>query len=129
MSTPRPRKPDELSNGALVGRYVVRRTIGRGGMGIVYEAYDPELDRTVAIKVLSAMLDGSPIAEARLRREAQALAKLAHPHVVAVHDVGVAGDRLFVAMERIEGVTLTAWLAEKPRSWEEVLAVFRQAGE
>jgi serine/threonine protein kinase len=120
---------DEMIPGTVVGRYVVRRTLGRGGMGVVYEAHDPELDRTVALKVLSVVASVTSVAQARLRREAQALAKLSHPNVVAVHDVGTHDGGVFLAMERIEGVTLGEWLDEQPRSWSEVVAMFLQAGE
>jgi Tol biopolymer transport system component len=103
------------STGARLGRFEVIRVLGAGGMGVVLEARDPELDRRVALKLLHAG-DGS-----HLQREAQAMAKLSHPNVVAVHDVGRAGDQVFVAMELVDGETLRGWL-RKPRSWREVLA-------
>ncbi len=114
---------------ARIGRYLIVDELGRGGMGVVYAAYDPELDRKVAIKLLHG--DRSdPAAQARLVREAQAMARLSHPHVVHVHDVGTtAEDSVFVAMEYIEGQTLGEWLEAAPRSSEEVLEIFRQAGE
>ncbi|MEP7122534.1 MAG: WD40 repeat domain-containing serine/threonine protein kinase [Byssovorax sp.] len=121
----------ELAAGTTIGRYIVRGQLGRGGMGIVYEAHDPELDRTIAIKLLAPALHASSSsvqARTRLLREAQAMARLSHPNVIAVHDVGTFGEQVFVAMERIDGVTLTAWLSKRPRSLQEVLAVFRQAG-
>src|SRR5690349_6502187 len=85
--------PINLSRGALVGRYVVLSALGVGGMGVVFAAYDPELDRKVAVKLLHPRLaaDADPLAadkaRTRMVREAQALAKLNHPHIVAVHDV------------------------------------------
>jgi serine/threonine-protein kinase len=94
-------------------------------MGIVYDAYDESLDRRVALKVLRRGL-GSHEA---LAREAKALARLAHPNVVQVYEIGEDGDRLFVAMELVRGRTLRKWLEERPRSCDEVLRVFRQAGE
>jgi serine/threonine protein kinase/Tfp pilus assembly protein PilF len=113
-----------LAKGALVGRYMVLDVLGEGGMGVVYRAFDPELDRHVAVKLLQTKVGAT---ESWLVREAQALARLSHPNVVAVFDVGTISDRVFVAMELVEGTTLRAWLAD-PRSWREVLHVMRAAG-
>ncbi len=115
-----------LPKGTVLGRYVVLAPLGRGGFGAVYTAYDPKLDRRVAIKLL---LDRDEFdrtdaeAGARLLREAQAMASLSHPNVVNVHDVGTADGRVFMAMERVDGVTLDVWLTQVPRSWREVLTV------
>lgn len=98
-------------------------------MGVVYSASDPELNRKVAVKVLRERLGDTTEVRARLLREAQAMARLSHPNVVSVHDVGRFEDKVFVAMELIDGQTLGEWLKEKPRSWREVLAVFREAGK
>ena len=128
-----PRGPDaaELARGTVVGRYLVLAPLGAGGMGIVYAAFDPELDRKVALKLLRAAsasdVDVS-IGRSRLLREAQALARLSHPNVVAIHDVGTIGDRVWLAIEYIDGQTLGEWLRHKPRSWREVLAVLLDAG-
>src|SRR5258705_3969170 len=92
-----------LARGAAVGRYLVLEEIGRGGMGVVYAAYDPDLDRRIAIKVLRGRSDEGTAGSTRLLREAQALAKLAHPNVIAVFDVGAMGDEVFVAMELVPG--------------------------
>lgn len=120
----------EESLGRL-GRYVVLELLGAGGMGVVYAAYDPRLDRKVAVKLLHPG-DGSSghrhEIEARLLREAQALARLADPHVVTVYDVGSLGSRIFVAMEYVPGSTLLDWLRAEPRTWQEVRRVFRDAG-
>ena len=121
-----------LTEGDKVGRYVVLNKVGEGGMGVVYAAYDPELDRKVAIKLLMTSLGGSLDAElaeqrTRLLREAQAMAKLTHPNVITVHDVGEFGDQVFVAMEFIDGCTLTKWLESK-RPWRERLATLLAAG-
>src|SRR5262245_46712370 len=94
-----------LERGPSVGRYVVLGHIGSGGMGAVFAAYDPELDRRVALKLLHGGRDGGG-AQDRLLREAQAMARLRHPNVVVVHDVGVVDGRVFVAMEFVEGTTL-----------------------
>ncbi len=120
--------------GDTLGRYVVLSTLGAGAMGVVLAAYDPELDRKVAIKLVKNRSASQRASElSRLQREAQAMAKLSHPNVVAVHDVGVVepGRRgegqLFIAMEYIEGQTLSKWLAT-PRHWREVLDLFLLAG-
>jgi tetratricopeptide (TPR) repeat protein len=117
-----------LAGGSTISRYVVRERIGHGSMGVVYAAYDPELDRQVALKLLRP--EGRHVEELRRRllREAQALARLSHPNVVAVHDVGTCGDGVFLALELVEGTTLSDWLTE-PRPWQEVLRVFREAGQ
>jgi serine/threonine protein kinase len=111
--------------GQRVGRYLILAPLAAGGMGVVYEAYDPELDRKVAIKVLHRALGDA----SERMREAQALARLAHPNVVTVFDAGLVGDRPFVAMELVAGETLTAWLAREPRPWREVRRAFMAAGE
>jgi tetratricopeptide (TPR) repeat protein len=117
----------ELRAGDSIARYTVLRQLGAGGMGVVYEARDPELGRSVAVKVLPAGTRSS-VVKLRLTREAQALAQLQHPNVVAVHDVGIAGERLFLAMELVDGKTLGEHLAERQASWKEVLALYLQAG-
>ena len=125
--TPEPLPGAELERGRTIDRYVVIEQLGRGGMGVVYRAYDPELDRSVAIKVLRAARTDQ--ARARLLREAQALARLTHPNVVAVHDAGTFGDEVFIATELVDGTTLKAWLREKPRTRREILAVLVAAGD
>jgi tetratricopeptide (TPR) repeat protein/predicted Ser/Thr protein kinase len=112
-----------------LGRYRIERVLGVGGMGVVYLARDPELDRRVAIKLLRP--DPRVPAEtlrARLTREAQATARLSHRNVVAVHEIGSHGDQVFVVMELVEGATLTRWLRERPRGWREIVRVFVAAG-
>jgi tetratricopeptide (TPR) repeat protein/predicted Ser/Thr protein kinase len=117
-----------LPRGTCVGRYVVLEKLGQGGMGVVYKAYDPELDRPVALKLLSIVEDRADSMADRLRREAQALARLSHPNVIAVHDVGTFGRYVFIAMEFVEGQTLTAWLASQPGR-REIISAFVAAGE
>lgn len=137
METLKTRERDELDDnhiarGQRVGRYLVLGEIGKGGMGIVYRAYDPELNRKVALKVLrTAERDGSRLAVARVRlqREAQTLARLSHRNVVSVYDVGTRGDDVFLAMELCEGQDLQSWLALRPRRTAEVLAALLLAGE
>jgi tetratricopeptide (TPR) repeat protein len=111
-----------------IGRYSVLRELGRGGMGVTYIAFDEELDRRVVLKLVRADAMDAQL-QKRLRREAQALARLAHPNIVNVHDVGSHGARSFIAMEFVPGKTVSAWLGTDPRPWTEVVAVFRQAGE
>ncbi|MBK7828709.1 MAG: protein kinase [Nannocystis sp.] len=122
---------DEFAPGAVISRYMVLSRLGSGAMGVVYAAYDPELDRKVALKLLHPRSGSSLDSKVRLMREAKALARLSHPNVVAVHDVGTFADRVFLAMEFIDGKTLGAWLKEKaqPRPWREVLAILGKAGE
>ncbi|HVV49306.1 MAG TPA: serine/threonine-protein kinase [Polyangia bacterium] len=120
-----------LARGASIGRYVVLGLVGRGGMGEVYAAYDPELDRKVAVKLLRVKADnGVTMTEGRQRtlREAQAIARLSHPNVVVAYDVGTFEDKVFIAMEFVEGNTVTFWLEQQPRTWQEVLRIFIAAG-
>ncbi len=117
----------ELARGELVGRYVILEKLGAGAMGIVHAAYDPDLDRKVALKLLHGERNGQ-----RLLREAQAMARLSHPNVITVHDVGEVGEepdaRVFMAMEFVDGTTLGAWARARERSLAELLDVFQGAG-
>jgi tetratricopeptide (TPR) repeat protein len=108
-----------------LGRYVVERLLGSGGIGVVLAARDPELDRLVAIKLLR---QDDPRAQHRLVDEARAMARLRHPNVVSVHDVGFCDARVFVAMDLIDGPTMRQWLAQRSRSWREIVSVFVAAG-
>ncbi len=122
--------------GDRFGRYTVLEEIGRGGMGIVYRAYDAELQRAVALKIMPLASDdaaGDGTASRvrlgeRLIREAQVLARLSHPNVVAVHDLGTVDATVFVAMELVFGVTLRRWCRDAARGTREVLRVFMDAG-
>ena len=119
----------EYAPGTSIGRYVVLGEIGSGAMGIVLAAFDPELNRKVALKILVPVeRRGKLPPAARLLREAQAIARLSHPNVVNVYDVGRHGDAVFLAMEFVEGVPLGTWLEESSRSLEAVLEVFSHAG-
>ncbi len=115
---------------STVGRYVILESIGMGGMGVVCSAYDPKLDRRIALKLLRSNASGQATETGRNRlfREAQALAKLTHPNVVTVHDVGDFEGQVYIAMEFVEGTTLREWLRERPRDWREVLDKFVAAG-
>jgi tetratricopeptide (TPR) repeat protein len=108
-----------LVSGQQVGRYVVGEVLGEGAMGRVYAAFEPELERRVALKLLVADDAG---ARDRVLREAQAMAKLDHPNVVGVHEVGTAPEGVFVAMELVDGDTLRAW-AQTSREWRAAVAV------
>jgi predicted Ser/Thr protein kinase len=112
-----------------IGRYLVERVVGFGATGVVYAAVDPELGRAVALKLLHdrAREDIEP-ARQRIAAEAQAMAKLSHPNVVTVHDVGEIDGELFFAMELVDGVALSQWLADEPRSKKAILEVFTGAG-
>jgi serine/threonine protein kinase len=128
-SQPSQRATRTLTVGDRVGRYLVLSALGAGGMGVVFAAYDPQLDRKVALKLLRAGITyNTKDARTRLRREAQAIAQLSHPNVVGVYDVGSTDDGdLYIAMEFVEGDTLTSWLKKYPRSWREIVDVFVQA--
>jgi tetratricopeptide (TPR) repeat protein len=119
-----------LPEGTSIGRYRVHDILGSGAMGEVYAAHDPDLDRRIALKLLRDRTSGAtaPEARARLLREAQALAKLHHPNVVAVHDVGTVGDAVFIAMELVDGETLSEWIRRRSPSWREIMLAFVQAG-
>jgi eukaryotic-like serine/threonine-protein kinase len=118
----------QLTPGSRVGRYQVLGAVGRGGMGEVYAAYHPDLDRRIALKVVFESGANMSERRARLLREARAIARLSHPNVVAVHDAGTLGDRVFIAMEFVDGQTVDDWLRAAPRSWQRVLDVFIAAG-
>ena len=128
---PRPPGPDELAPGTTISRYMILSRLGSGAMGVVYAAYDPELDRKVALKLLHPRGGSTLDSKVRLMREAKALARLSHPNVVAVHDVGTFAERVFLAMEFVDGRTLGAWLKSQPgpQPWRDVLAIMRKAGE
>jgi len=123
-----------LERGQTIDRFVVLGLVGRGGMGEVYAAYDPQLDRKVAIKLLRAQ-GGASDGKSRLLREAQAIAKLHHPNVVVVYDVGTFGESIFIAMEFVEGRragsiptrTSNWWFCRRP-IWSTALSTGRWTG-
>jgi len=119
----------EPSRDVAIGRFVVLDVLGSGGMGIVYSARDPDLDRKIALKLLHATVD-DPRGDVRTRllREAQAMARIDHPNVIKVHEVGTHADGVYVAMEYAKAGTLRSWLQHKPRAQREVVGVFVQAG-
>jgi tetratricopeptide (TPR) repeat protein/tRNA A-37 threonylcarbamoyl transferase component Bud32 len=113
-----------------LGRYVLLQRLGQGAMGVVYAAYDEQLDRKVAIKLLRSR--GGEHAQLRLAREAQALARLSHPNVVQIYEIAEAShakvEQAYLVMEFIDGMTLGRWLADRQRSRAEILEVFTAAG-
>jgi len=113
-----------FTRGRVVGRFVLLERLGQGGMGVVYLAYDPQLERRVALKVMHPETADGDTGTARLLREAQALAQLNHPNVVAIHEVGSIEDGVYLAMEYVDGQTLGVWLRERPRTWREIVTVF-----
>ncbi len=108
-----------------IGRYALLRTLGRGGMGVVHLGRDELLGRHVAVKLLDRQ--GAPGLQARLLQEAQALARLSHPNVVAIYEAGEHEGRIYLVMERISGDTLRAWRGERTRGLVEILEVALQA--
>lgn len=113
-----------------IGRFVVIRKLGQGAMGIVYLAYDPKLDRKVALKLVDTSALGSEVGDAqiRLEREAQAAAALGHPNVVTVYDVGEHEGDVFLAMEFVEGSCLTDWIAGE-HGWRDVTTLFLEIAQ
>lgn len=114
-----------------IGRYVLVDRIGAGAWGVVYRAYDPHLDRRVAVKVMRSDAVGPAVTAARndrLLREAVALASLSHPNVLPVHDVGMHGDEVFLVLEYIDGDTLDCWLNREPRTDVDIVRLFVEVG-
>src|SRR5262245_55160054 len=110
----------ELTPGTSVGRYLLLERVGEGGMGVVYSAYDPTLDRKVALKLVGTRT-GQDANTQRLVREATALAKLAHPNIVVVHEVGHAEQGVYIAMEYVVGVTLGTWIEQQRPGWRRIV--------
>jgi len=122
VSAPPPAESaDELVPGDCIGSYEILCRAGAGGMGVVYAAHDSRLDRDVALKLLRAP------DERRILREARVLAKLSHPNVVAVYEVGKHDIGSYMAMELVDGASADQWLAATPRSWRDIVDVFTQA--
>jgi tetratricopeptide (TPR) repeat protein/predicted Ser/Thr protein kinase len=111
-----------------IGRYQILELLGEGGMGSVYVAHDPQLDRDVALKLVRSDHRTRPEMHARLAREARAMARVRHPNVIAVYDSGEVDEGVYIAMELVQGETLKRWLAREDRSWQDVVRMFVQAG-
>lgn len=125
-----PRPPTEYGRGDTIGRYMVIEELGRGGLGLVYLAYDPDLDRRVAIKVLrgrAASSSDATLHKIRLMREAKAMAQFSHPNIVAVYDVGVSRGDVFIGMEFVDGLGLRQWVSANRPTWSEIRDVMVDA--
>ncbi|MEM7160470.1 MAG: serine/threonine-protein kinase [Myxococcota bacterium] len=112
---------------ATVGRFRIEKRLGAGAMGIVYSAYDPRLDRRIALKVLPQQ--ANPDRHSHVLREARAAARIHHPHVMSVFDSGEHEGQVWIAMELVDGCTLRQWWQAETRSWREILRVFMQCAE
>jgi serine/threonine-protein kinase len=129
LQTPRAPAFATLASGSSLGRFVILGLVGRGAMGEVYAAYDANLDRKIAIKLVGPHHDADgQVGSGRLMREAQATARISHPNVVVVYEAATLGDRVFIAMEFVDGHTLRYWLSARRRTWLEILDVFIAAG-
>ena len=120
-----------LSPGTRIGRYCIQEEVGRGGMGVVYLAIDETLQRKVALKVVcipSERRAKLKRTKDRIVREAQALARLDHPNVVGLYDVGSFAQGLYLAMEFVDGNNVKSWLSKRKRTWQEIVDVFVKAG-
>src|SRR5215468_1413350 len=119
-----------MAEGDRFGKYQVLERIGRGGMGTIFKAHDPVLDRLVALKVISTEVEVTDELRARFFREAQACAKLNHPNIVTVYDMGEDDGRLFIVMELLEGQELRRLIARRaPLALEDKLAIVRRICE
>jgi tetratricopeptide (TPR) repeat protein/predicted Ser/Thr protein kinase len=127
-SPPSPAPASAAPHPLQIAHYTVLGALGRGAMGVVYAAYDDKLDRKVALKLLHAAGDAGTAGRARMLREAQALARVSHPNVVQVYEVGEYDGQIYISMEFVRGVTLRRWRAAAPRSWREALAIYLEAG-
>jgi serine/threonine protein kinase len=112
-----------------LGRFVLIREIGSGGMGTVYMAYDDHLDRKVALKILSNAKPRGRRRRTQILREARAAARVAHPNVISIYEVGEADGLIYIAMEYVDGGTLLQWQRRGGHTWQEILAMYLQAGE
>ncbi len=118
-----------ISVGDTIDRFRVVAQLGAGGMGVVYRCHDPKLDRAVAVKLIRPGRSGEYRQYgARLMREAKAAAKLSHPNVISVYEVGADEAGPFIAMELVDGLNVSDWLAAEARTWQQVLDVYLQAG-
>lgn len=124
----RSKRPSDahVARGTVIDRYTVVDHLGSGGMASVYSAYDTQLERIVALKMLREELTDEEL-RARMLREAQAMARLKHQHVVTVYEVGTFDNRICIAMEFVDGTTLSKW-SKEPRPWRELLRVLKAAG-
>ncbi|HET8733326.1 MAG TPA: serine/threonine-protein kinase, partial [Anaeromyxobacteraceae bacterium] len=120
---------EPLKPGDVVGRYEIRREIGRGGFGAVYEAFDPQLGRTVALKALKPGRSKHLVSEEWIQKEAEAVAKLDHPAIVTIHDVGTCPAGAYLVMELLRGETLARRIEKGPLPVDEALRIAEQMAE
>ncbi len=125
-----PASGELLDPGEHVGRYIVLDVLGAGAWSVVYAAYDPQLDRKVALKLVRAdvLRRIGDAAGPSSSREAQSMARLSHPNVVAVHDVGLFRGSLFIAMELVANGNVEAWVRRSAPGWQAIVACFAAAG-
>ncbi len=121
--------PTAFAKGDMIDHFVVTGTLGAGAMGVVLDAYDPDLERRVAIKVVRGGAAHDEARRGRMLREAQSMARVSHRNVVTVHEVGLTEGRVYIAMELIDGGSLKQWQKQRSRSLEAILEVFRAAGQ
>ena len=112
-----------------IGKYQIVGKLGQGAMGEVFRGHDPVLNRFVAIKRISSGLDADETLKKRFRREAEAVAKLNHPHIITVYELGFEGEQMFMAMELLEGIDLKHAMAQHKLSFAEKLSVMEQISE
>lgn len=113
-----------------IGKYVIKRLLGKGGMGRVYHAYDPIIGRDVALKVMLNDLAEDPHLKERFIREAQSAGRLRHPHIVTIYDLGEENGVPYIAMEYLEGTDLDKYIRQKlPLTLEQKLEIIRQAAD
>ncbi|HXJ80198.1 MAG TPA: serine/threonine-protein kinase, partial [Candidatus Methylomirabilis sp.] len=116
-----------MADPGKIGKYQILERIGRGGMGTIFKAHDPILNRAVALKVISTDIDVTDEIRTRFFREAQACARLSHPNIVTVYDMGEDAGRMFIVMELLDGVELHRLIADRaPLALEDKLAVMVQ---
>ena len=120
---------EPLKVGDVVGRYEIRHEIGRGGFGAVYEAFDPQLGRVVALKALKPGRSKYLVSEEWIQKEAEAVAKLDHPAIVTIHDVGTCPAGAYLVMELLRGETLARQIEKGPLPVDEALRVAEQMAE
>ena len=123
-----PQSAAEVQVTQRLGRFVLLRQLGAGGMGSVFAAYDEQLDRKVALKILHKTQAGNSEQRLRTLREARAAARISHPNVIAIYDVGETNGNIYIAMEYVDGGTLLNWQQRGDRSWEDILEMYLRVG-
>jgi eukaryotic-like serine/threonine-protein kinase len=129
LDAPPPRPEPEPAEGDTIGRFRVLSRLGEGGMGLVLAAFDEQLQRRVAIKLLRRTGSSAASGHARLLREARAMARVDHPNVVAIHEVGEHDGRVFIVMDLFDGSDLRTWLRQRPRTWQAIVDAWIEAGK